>query len=219
MKHLDPRQIGAPKDAPQKKRGRGSLFWALSMAAVVFGAGAAGTYFFVHDNGDNISAAQKQERQVEFTKLRALALTPVEPEKVDEALDQMRLDPPQRAQMRALIDDRPRAAPAGTGLTGLPAPAAIAEKPLRLASITLWDSQSEDGDVVSVESGGYQREIVLRKTPITLTIPVDGSGRVKITGVHDGGGGITLGLRGPTQEVMAPVLNEGQVLILPVSIP
>jgi hypothetical protein len=219
MKHLDRRQIGPPKDSPQKKRGRSSLFWALSMAVIVLGAGAGGAAFFARNNSDQVSAEQKQERQIEFTKVRSLALEPVEPAQVDAALDQMRLAPPERAQIRALIDDRPRTAPAGTGLSGLPAPVATPDKPLRLATITVWDSDAEDGDVVALISGGYRREVLLRKAPVTLTIPVDASGQVKLVGVHDGGGGITLGLRGPMQEVMAPILAEGEELILPVGVP
>ena len=75
----------------------------------------------------------------------------------------------------------------------------------------------KDGDVVTVSSAGYRRDITLTNAPLTVSFPVDGSSSMQFVGVHDGGGGITLGIRGPNQEFLMPIMSEGQALSLPVT--
>jgi len=224
MKHLDPRQIEKPKKSPpeQQKKNRTGLFWGLSMIVIVLGLGAAGTAFFSRGAIDQVSDQEKQDRQIAFTKVRELAVTPVDSSQIDSALDEMRLTPPERAQMRGMIQDK---APASQTSTTGAGPSAVTmtftptsqDKPLRLVSISLWDSDAEDGDVVAVISGGYRREILLTKAVQTVTIPVDQASLLKIVGVRDGGGGITVGIRGPSQEILVPILAEGEVLSLPIA--
>lgn len=219
MKHLDPVQIeAAARQQPKKKS---SLPWVLSVLAITTALGAAGTYFFAPNVQDQVTDQEKQERQIAFTKVRTLQAIEVEADKVDAALDEMRLPPPERAQMRAMLPAGGATQQPSTPPTGNVAPPPVAplpgqDKPLRLVSISLWDTHAPDGDVVAIVSAGYRREIVLTKAEQMITFPVDQAATVQVVGVRDGGGGITVGIRGPMQDILMPIMSEGQTLSLPV---
>jgi len=90
---------------------------------------------------------------------------------------------------------------------------------LRLAWVTFWDTDAEDGDVVRIDSQGYSRTITLTKQPVTFAIPVPPSGVVNVTGIRDGeGGGITVGLASGQWKAEFPIMSEGQVLGLKVRV-
>lgn len=82
----------------------------------------------------------------------------------------------------------------------------------RLVALTVWDDVAPDGDVIQISSAGYTQSVTLSKSPQTLHFPVSEERPVVITGIHDGGGGITLGFTGSGQPVALPVLAEGQSL-------
>ena len=89
------------------------------------------------------------------------------------------------------------------------------QKLARLAWITLWDSDIEDGDAVRVECGGYARTVTLTKRGITFAVPVPPDGQIRLVGVRDGdGGGITVGLASGSAKVVLPIMSVGEVLNL-----
>jgi hypothetical protein len=91
--------------------------------------------------------------------------------------------------------------------------------PMRLAWITLWDTDAEDGDAVRVDSQGYSRTVTLTKQPVTFAIPIPVSGNINITGIQDGeGGGITVGLASGESKTVFPIMSVGQVLGLRVKV-
>ncbi|EGL18121.1 MULTISPECIES: hypothetical protein [unclassified Paenibacillus] len=61
----------------------------------------------------------------------------------------------------------------------------------------IWDFAAEDGDVVTVKVDGniLQANINIMHNPVFLDIPIPSV--VEITGVKDGGGGITYGVKFP----------------------
>jgi hypothetical protein len=213
MKHLDPRQIEAPVGTTPKRK-RSILLWISMVFALCVGFGAAGTALLVPESQDVVTNQERQERQIAFTKVRELQAHAVPTEQIDTTLDEMRLPPTERAQLKALLASEALSAPANA--TTSPVATAAASTPLRLVRVSLWDSHAEDGDVVAVVSGGYRREVALTKEIQTVAFPVDGSSMVQIIGVRDGGGGITLGIRGPSQQVLMPILSEAQTLSLPI---
>ncbi len=102
---------------------------------------------------------------------------------------------------------------------GLPAAAAVSlERDVQagaagLAFLSLRDDYAEDGDVVTVQAGGYMATVSLLNAPTRLPIPVPPGGTmVTITGVHDGGGGITVEVQG----AKIPPLRIGQTVTVPV---
>jgi hypothetical protein len=95
-------------------------------------------------------------------------------------------------------------------------PVADDEVELPLAWLTLWDHRDEDGDIVRVVSEGYMRTVPILNAPVTLAVPVPASGVVNIIGIHDGTGGITVGIRSGVTPVLLPVLSVGQAVGVPI---
>ncbi len=85
-----------------------------------------------------------------------------------------------------------------------------------LAWVTVWDNYAEDADVVKVDSQGFSTTVNLLNRPVTVVVPVSSGKGIQITGIRDGGGGITAGFRTATGEVVVPPLVPGQVITLPV---
>jgi hypothetical protein len=118
----------------------------------------------------------------------------------------------------------PDAAPAAATVP-LPAAAPVpvlAPKPRtsqneRLAWVTLWDTDAEDGDVVRLDSQGYSRTVTLMKKPVTFAVPVPRDGVIRVTGIRDGeGGGITVGFASGASSAVFPIMSVGQTLGLKV---
>lgn len=93
--------------------------------------------------------------------------------------------------------------------------AAISEGEVR--PIQVFDSQAADGDKVRVSANGYTEEVLLTKSPITVLLPYNriGSNEVTITGVFDGGGGVTLGVISSGSKVPLSPLVPGSNVVLP----
>ncbi len=103
--------------------------------------------------------------------------------------------------------------------SAVPSPAALldSEFELPMAWLTIWDHRDEDGDIIRVVSEGYTRTVPILNTPVTLAVPVPASGVVNIVGVHDGFGGITVGIKSSVTPVLLPVLAPGQVVGVPIA--
>ena len=87
---------------------------------------------------------------------------------------------------------------------------------VRLAWVTVWDNEAEDGDVVRISSEGYSVQVALLNRPTTVIIPAPAGGKFAITGVRDGGGGITVGVKTVSGEIPFPPMAPGQTLTLPI---
>lgn len=202
MKHLEiepnaARAVKAPAPGKQPLAGARILLGALLLVA---GAGYGLTTWWNPLPTDRITAKEKAELVTQFTHLRAIEAEQVKAEDVDTALDSMRLDPSSRQALKQTI----AISPTGSASTAL-------------VNIVLWDFAAPDGDVVRISSAGYEIEVPLVNAPTTIAVPTDGSHSIKLAGVHDGGGGITVGIQSGAGKVFLPVLGEGEVLTLPVS--
>ena len=87
---------------------------------------------------------------------------------------------------------------------------------MELVSFTLWDNVAEDGDIVDLETPDLTVRVPLRHARATIPLVRPASGVVNIRGVHDGGGGITMGIEANGTPVLLPPLQPGQVLGIPV---
>lgn len=191
-----PRALRRPVVAPVLSR-------ALLCAVLATGAISA-TLLISNHPDDHFSSAQQQARDAAFQASLPLALTLVAPADLHDAIAAMHL--PANSHIRLLTSASPTAL-----LT--------AATPPRLAWITLWDSDVQDGDAVRIESAGYARTVSLTKLAQTFAIPVAVDGKVTLTGVRDGdGGGITVGVASGPQQVLVPIMSVGQVLPLNVRI-
>lgn len=155
---------------------------------------------------DHLSDRERSLRLESFNALPTFRLNPVPTQEVKSAIDSMRLS--STAQQALLTDATPGAQPADSTQT-----------PVRLAWITLWDTDVQDGDVVRIQAQGYSRTVTLTKHGATFAIPLPTSGIVQVTGVRDGdGGGITVGLASGTARAVFPIMSPGQTLDLRVTL-
>lgn len=204
MKHLEPELADTPNGPmkrPRKQRTSTSLTAIfVSLVLAVTAGGYAMTSLWGPAQSDTVTSAQKAELVNQFTRIRSISIEQVKTDDLEQVLDGMRLDPVSRRALKQTLEK----------------PATPTEN-IALAKIVLWDSMEQDGDIVRVASAGYSVDVPLLKQQTMVMIPVDGSRLVQLTGVTDGGGGITVGIQNGDGQVSLPVLSGGQVLSLPVS--
>ena len=183
--------------------------------------GSGGPSWPLHGSGDAVSQGNAELRAEQFAMLAPLPLSLVPTSESAAALDGMGLEPSAKASLAAAL-----AAPASAtrmASSSAPAPgaaitASAKPEPARLAWVTLWDTDAEDGDVVRLDSEGYSRTVTLAKKPVTFAVPVPQDGIIKVTGIRDGeGGGITVGLASGASQAVFPIMSVGQTLGLKVS--
>jgi hypothetical protein len=210
MKHLEPlpKTIVSKQDLRSKPSRPSVLKLFLAGTALVVGLGYGisslwGAYFT-----DNISEAKKAELVAGYTQMKAVSVDRVSEQEIEKALDTMRLLPDQRQQLRTKASEQSAKTSPEAGTAG---------DESSLVWITVWDFASADGDVVHISSAGYETNVTLLKVQTRIAVPVDASKTVKITGMHDGGGGITLGVKSGASPISLPVLGTGQTLTLAVS--
>lgn len=168
-----------------------------AVAAVALGAGAFffGLGPFAPQHTDDMSQQQVQQITAQFQHAVA-----------DFPLVNLN-DPKERAKAQAMLN--------------LPAPdaqkimQAADNGELQLAWVTVWDNYAEDGDVIGISSHGYSAQVALKNAPTTVIIPVTSAGTVQLTGIYDGGGGITAAAKTASGEIPFPPLNPGETVALP----
>ncbi len=161
---------------------------------------------------DNASKAPPDALQAEAADSAAS----VSPQNTPQRTTPISAPAPKPAAVASSAVSRPAARPS------IPAPVAQAapedDIELPLAWLTLWDHRDEDGDIVRVVSEGYSRTVPILNTPVTLAVPVPASGVVNVIGIHDGMGGITVGIQSGATPVLLPVLSVGQVVGVPIAV-
>ncbi len=121
-----------------------------------------------------------------------------------------------------LLPDAPGDATEQARLTGLigsaraDLEARIQSHEARVVEFYLWDDQYEDGDVVEVRSAGFSQTVPLVTARRRIIVPVFQGQPVTLTGVTDGGGGITVAVEVGGAPVPLPVLAPGGSVTLPV---
>jgi hypothetical protein len=228
MKAQDETARKSPQGSAQPHPTGAIIAQALLASAAVIGVivvslhlGSGGASWPLHGSGDAVSQANAELRAEQFATLAPLPLSPVPTSETAAALDGMQLEPSAKATLAESLATPPSAARTAVG-SG-PAPSATvatvaSPKPLRLAWVTLWDTDAEDGDVVRLDSEGYSRTVTLAKKPVTFAVPVPQDGIIKVTGIRDGeGGGITVGLASGASQAVFPIMSVGQTLGLKVS--
>jgi len=190
----------------------------------VVGAITCGTYFIhgseilpFYQHGDHVSVEEQQKRLAAFNALGPMEVTPIPEQGISNAVDAMQLSV---AARQALMDELAKS-PQTPSIqhSALPDPAGGHRHELRLTWITLWDTDTEDGDVVRIDTQGYSRTVVLKKEPTTFAVPVSQDDAITVTGIRDGdGGGITVGVASGASKAVFPIMSEGEVLSLRVRI-
>jgi hypothetical protein len=194
--------------------------WVVLFCALTLGLGSMASWLFAPDAQDRLTPAEIEQRAATFAKMPPLQLKTVPATELDTRLADMKLTPVAQVELKQLLQQAPprprvsRPLPAGANSPNV---ARAEPSSVRLIELTLWDSHAADGDVVRVISAGYSRDVVLYKQPLVLAVPVQAGVPIQILGVHDGGGGITLAVKGADSPVMTPIMSEGQTISLPIA--
>jgi hypothetical protein len=92
----------------------------------------------------------------------------------------------------------------------------VARGRLRLAWITLSDTQSEDGDWVRLEAAGFRQDVRLLNKPYLVAVPYLPGSTITVTGVVDGNGGnVTVAVYVGAARVSLKPLAPGETLQIP----
>ncbi|MBI3374540.1 MAG: hypothetical protein HY017_22675 [Betaproteobacteria bacterium] len=228
-------ELDASRKAPLPAADRAVLTLIFIVISGLLAWGAIDTLIPLLAERDSISESQARDRAKAFVAATPLQLQRVAVAEIPQALASMKLSPSDRSLLEAVVaetsaesqvqrgpqtgtDNDPAAASARDPQAPRPAPLPKAStKPaIRLAWITLWDTDAEDGDTVRIDSSGFSSVVTLANTPVTFAVPVPDQGVINVTGVHDGGGGITIGAMSGARRVALPVMSLGQVLGIPV---
>ena len=86
---------------------------------------------------------------------------------------------------------------------------------VKLGKLMLWDNFDQDGDVVQISTEGLSVTIPLSHTPQTYYVPFRAGAPIQITGIVDGGGGITAAIGTSSGEVPLPIMATGQTIVIP----
>jgi len=131
--------------------------------------------------------------QLSSVVLEPDAVDAADPQAVEEAVSSMELAPEQAAELSRDVQSRK----------------------VKVGFITLRDNMAEDGDFVRIESAGYSRVVPIMHQTAKFAIPYYDQTIVTITGVKDGGGGITLAIESNGSAIPLPPLNPGQAITIP----
>ena len=192
-----PETLPSPEAQPDKAPSR---FWLTLVGASALLLGAHGFFTMQDDTSPQAAPAEVPAEMAARLEAglsgRTLHLLPVDlstPLAQEEAVKAM---PVPEAQARALITD------------------ALAGR-RNLGRVVVWDNVDQDNDVISVSSGGLSTTLTLRSVPQTVILPYPKGGSLAVSGVQDGGGGITVGLELSTGPLPLPPLRVGEVRVLP----
>lgn len=171
------------------------------LALAVAGAVGLGALFAFQGGGDSVTDEETRSRTAAYQTLSAGAGLPVQfvaPGDIDDAIAGMpeSVTTEQREQLRAEISE---------GRT-------------KLAWLTLWDTHAEDGDILRFDStSSFPVEVTALNAKTTIALPFPADGNVVVTGVRDGGGGITIALESGATQIAWPTMQPGDTLNLPVT--
>lgn len=181
----------------------GSGKW-VGAAAIAIAVAALGAFTLLGSGGgagDTITDADNQSRVAAHQTLLASPGLPVKmvgADEVDDALASMpdNVSEEQREEIRQEIN----------------------QGGLQLAWVTLWDTHAEDGDILRFESStSIPIEVMALNAKTTFAIPYPSDGQVLVTGVKDGGGGITIALESGATSIAWPTMAPGDTLLLPIT--
>lgn len=199
-----------PLKSPEKKTRNKLLKLAIIATAIAVLSSAVIPYAV--NNGDDLSPVQSAKITESMSNFAPVKLELVRTDELQKALDTIPLNPQEKQQ---LVQDLTKQNPEKQKLPANNAPASLTltDQP-QLAWIELWDFAAQDGDIVQVTSGNYSIQVDLLKSPSKISVPVKDN-FIQLTGVADGGGGITVGVN--TGNAQQLIIKPGTQFLLPIS--
>lgn len=194
---------GGTEQSQPSGSSRGGSFAKPLIAIAAAAAVAVGAFFLTGSGGgvDSISDSDNAARIAQYQTLTAgpgMPLSMIDAEDVEQAI----------ADMPASVSEETREE----------IRTAVNQGRIQLAWLTLWDTHAEDGDILRFESStSIPIEVMALNAKTTVAIPYPADGQVLVTGVVDGGGGITIGLESGATQILWPTMAPGDTLNLPVT--
>ena len=188
-----------PQPQPPRAGARRFPVWGgLVLGAAIAVAGGLGLHPFISGSTDTgLSSQEIAARATQFAAAGPIDVLLVPDAEVDHAIEGMALPPADASRLKHDLN---------TGAS-------------KLVYITLWDDVAVDGDVVRLSSNGLSIDVPLAHQPVRVAIPAPPQGVVNLTGVRDGGGGITVAVLSGSAQVPLPSLQPGQKIGIPVRVP
>ena len=181
------------KRQPERRR---SMLWGAAALVIGLSLAAWAPWNSVGAGQDHLSSNDIAARAAAFAAAGPVLVDKVPVNERQQAVVALNLPAPQASALIADID---------AGRTDL-------------VYITVWDDVAEDGDVVELSSDGLTVSVPLLNQPTRVAFPMPRQGVVNITGVGDGGGGITVGAKSGSARVALPYMQVGQRQGIPVRI-
>ena len=147
---------------------------------------------------ESLTPAEEAARITAFEAAQPIRLKPVnlaDPAEREEALTVMNLKPEER---KALENN-------------------LSTQAERLVWLDVFDDCQEDGDIVNIKSTSFHQDVAIFHVPRRLAVTLAPSEKaIALTGIRDGGGGITVSVRVQGRIVPLPRLSPGQTMMIPV---
>lgn len=209
MSHFEP--IPENKEAiknnakKQKRHSKSGWKWLVFTLSLILVGGYAFSALWLAANKDNVSLTENIKHKKLLSGIKAIELQPVLKNDVNKALNSMGLSQNDLKSLSTAMSlaekNKPDALANGASLVWL----------------EVWDFAAQDGDVVIVESAGYTAEVPLTNMHSVIAIPVAVDKTIKISGIADGGGGITLGISHAGTPISMPIIMPGQIITLSIT--
>lgn len=202
------------KPEPQAEAKKGLLAKKGGLIAGAIAALIGGFLLFGGPSNDDLTREQIQERTQQFEQAVAAGrmVFPVydlsdkaQVTAATDAIKAMAIAPEEQKAMVARVQTEAAKAPA--------------QRTTEFFVLQLEDNCVVDGDIVAVQSNGFpSTTVTLAKNAKTIVIPKTPGQPLTVTvvGVHDGGGGITVGASTSTGPIALPVLRPGETVPLTV---
>ena len=201
-----------PLETPVKQKQKKKIsLGKLAVVAAVFSLCAWSVVPFLSSDADKLSQSDRSQITQGMQNISAVPVQTVTEQEWDQALETIPLDVNSKAQLVESLS-RPDGQQEKESITG---ESKLILEDYRLVWIDLWDFATQDGDIVNVSSAGYSIQVNLLNAPSRIAIPVDASRLVNLTGLVDGGGGITLGVNAASAQQL--IIEPGSSFMLPVS--
>ena len=182
-----------PQAIPQLLPKLKPLAVAVALTAII----ATGAVLFLPTE-ESLTPAEEAARVTAFEAAQPMRLEPVnlaDPAEREEALTVMNLKPEER---KALENN-------------------LLAQAERLVWLDVFDDCQEDGDIVNIKSTSFHQDVAIFHVPRRLAVTLAPSEKaIALTGIRDGGGGITVSVRVQGRIVPLPRLSPGQTMMIPV---
>lgn len=186
-----------PQPMPQAKRKAMPKPILMAAAAAVLAVSLTTAKGFLFPPTAEVAPAEAEVRLNNFTAAPYVQLKPInlaDPQEQAEALQSLQQAFPNPEELQAHVQASDR-----------------------LVWIEVFDDCAEDEDIVNIRTFSYSQNIPLFNVPTRVAIGLSpGERNITVTGIEDGGGGITVAIKTEGRLLPLPVMKPGQTILIPV---